>query len=71
MVRLSPPVYQHPSKRLRVFLAEEPEDPVEPDEDVDHVVGLRTGELPGVAQQRDVAGPKLAEGHLVWAGQGQ
>ena len=71
MARLTPPVYQHPSNRLWLVLPEEPKDSVEPDEDVDHVVGLRTGELPGVAQQGDVAGSQVGEGHLVRTGDSQ
>ena len=73
-MRLLSPVDQHPSKRLRVstfLLTEETEDSVKPDEDIDHVASLRTGELPGVTQQSDVAGIQLAESHLVWAGHSQ
>ena len=73
-MKLISPVYQHPSKRLGVsisLLTEETEDSVKPDEDTDHVVSLRTAELPGLTQQRDVAGLQLAESHLVWAGHSQ
>ena len=67
-MRLISPVYQHPSKRLGVsisLLTEETEGSVKPDEDIDHLASLRTGELPGVTQESDVAGIQLAESHLV------
>ena len=68
MARATSPVYQHPGKRLRVIFSEEPEDSVEPDQDVDHVMSLRAGELPGVAEQRDVAASQRTEGDLGRAG---
>ena len=73
-MRLLSPVDQHPSKRLRIstfLLTEETEDSVKLDEDIDHAVSLRTGELPGVTQESDMAGIQMAECHLVWAGHRQ
>ena len=73
-MRLLSPVDQHPSERLRVstfLLTEETEDSVKPDEDVDHAVSLRTGELPGVTQESHVRAVQLAECNIVWAGHSQ